>query len=356
MSITATHIINLLFMLPLYCINLAFCPSHVCHHWRTTCSWILQHMTKQPETKLQSTTCSTNILWSKSHQYFLAVFVGLLQINWTRDSLFTHYSKNCSSLHQHTLSFLHKHTLNIFVSIYRIILTGGGGSLHWPRECCLPAIVCPLNLAGEASSADRTEFVITLLFGSKAILSFHFSFLFKSWHTANSNKHWVVGVNCSSHVAGLRCADIFTLSKKKSCAYTHIENVAETASFYLNRTYDHHSYYYKPYLNEITGIINHLSTYIYSSPFFNSQNPKQAVLLLLETWDYKYPALIEFNWIVTFKAVFIIHLFFPSSMATFSATRCSLWTHTYKHTHTLRACQITSPAVALFAPCPLQCS
>lgn len=120
--------------------------------------------------------------------------------------------------------------------------------------------------------------------------------------------------------------------------HTHIEYVAENASFYLNRTYDHHSYYYKPYLNEITGIINHLSTYIYSSPFFNSQNPKQAVLLLLETWDYKYPALIEFNWIVTFKAVFIIHFFFPSSMATFycnSVQFVDSYLQTHSHTSSM---------------------
>lgn len=62
--------------------------------------------------------------------YFLCTFPCFSA--WHRTRYLLNTQKNRSSLHQHTRSFLHKHTLNIFVSIYRIILTGGGGSFTEP--------------------------------------------------------------------------------------------------------------------------------------------------------------------------------------------------------------------------------
>ena len=173
---------------------------------------------------------------------------------------------HCTSI----LSFLHKHMLNIFVSIYRVILTGGGGSFTDPGSVASRLSFALWTWLKRFSLLTEQSWFLHYYLGQKPSFLYHFSFLFKSWHTANSHTHWVVGVNCSSHMSGQCCTDIFTLSKKKSCAYTHTECVAETAYFYLHRPYDHHSYYHKPYLNEITDIINHLSTYIYLSPFLLS--------------------------------------------------------------------------------------
>ena len=189
--------------------------------------------------------------------YFLCTFPCFSA--WHRTRYLLNTQKNRSSLHQHIRSFLHKHTLNIFVSIYRIILTGGGGSFTEPSTAAsrlsfaLWTWLEPLSELTEQSwllhyYLSQKPLRASLFFFSSFSFSFSFFFLFKSWHTGNYHKHGVVGVNCSSHVAGLRCTfDIFTSSKKSPVhAHTH---VAVTASVYPHRTYDHHSYCYKPWLN-----------------------------------------------------------------------------------------------------------